>query len=399
MRYFCRIFKTMLLCAAFNVNTEIIQAQPAARPKTASAIRRQDNNCSYKIIGAAGKTFGYDIFQNNRLIIHQPAVPAMPGNGGFKTRAGAGKVAQLVIQKNTGRRNAANCNYPGNEINKGIIATPVNFSGIKTFVHKQQKNMKSLLIFLLLTAVYSDSSGQCTPPVITASGPTTLCTGGTVTLSAPASNVWTQKADLGGMARSGAVGFSIGNRGYIGTGLGAGYYNDFWEYDPGSDVWTQKGPIFPVGQEPMPPVFSIGSKGYIGTGSAGGGYYEKDFWEYDPAGNTWTQKADFGGAERYSATGFFHRQQGIYRYGAISAAVAIPGTFGNTILLLTPGHRKPVLAAQQDTLPQVFSSAAKDILVQAMTATATPKTSGNTILLLTPGHRKPVLAARQDLMP
>ena len=43
----------------------------------------------------------------------------------------------------------------------------------------------------------------------------------------PSTNVWTQKADFGGGARSGAVGFSIGSKGYIGTG-GA---NDFWEYD------------------------------------------------------------------------------------------------------------------------------------------------------------------------
>ena len=28
-----------------------------------------------------------------------------------------------------------------------------------------------------------------------------------------------------------------------------------------------------------------------------------DFWEYDPATNTWTQKADFGGTARQYATG------------------------------------------------------------------------------------------------
>ena len=35
----------------------------------------------------------------------------------------------------------------------------------------------------------------------------------------PAANTWTQKADFGGTARYGAVGFSIGSKGYIGTGL------------------------------------------------------------------------------------------------------------------------------------------------------------------------------------
>ena len=54
----------------------------------------------------------------------------------------------------------------------------------------------------------------------------------------PGNNVWTKKADFGGNARNQAVGFSIGNKGYIGTGIGIGFSNgyeclrDFWEYDP-----------------------------------------------------------------------------------------------------------------------------------------------------------------------
>ncbi len=51
-----------------------------------------------------------------------------------------------------------------------------------------------------------------------------------------ATNVWTQKANFGGTARIGAVGFSIGNKGYIGTGMngnGQPYaFMDLWEYDP-----------------------------------------------------------------------------------------------------------------------------------------------------------------------
>jgi hypothetical protein len=53
-------------------------------------------------------------------------------------------------------------------------------------------------------------------------------------------NTWTQKADFGGTARLFAVGFSIGSKGYIGTGIigsappGIIVTKDFWEYDPGS---------------------------------------------------------------------------------------------------------------------------------------------------------------------
>ena len=44
--------------------------------------------------------------------------------------------------------------------------------------------------------------------------------------------------------------------------------------------------------------FSIGSKGFIGTGVDFFGNYYNDFWEYNPATNTWTQKANFGGISR-----------------------------------------------------------------------------------------------------
>lgn len=54
---------------------------------------------SHKIITAVNNTYGYDIYSDGKLIIHQPTVPGMPGNGGFKTKDGAEKVAQLVTTK------------------------------------------------------------------------------------------------------------------------------------------------------------------------------------------------------------------------------------------------------------------------------------------------------------
>jgi N-acetylneuraminic acid mutarotase len=114
---------------------------------------------------------------------------------------------------------------------------------------------------------------------------------------------WTQKADFGGTARRGAVGFTIGTKIYIGTGSDEnGLTNDFWEYDPDSNVWTQKA-NFPGTARWDAVGFSIGEKGYIGTGYTGSSF-KKDFWEYDPSNNTWTQKANFGGPVRRSAIGF-----------------------------------------------------------------------------------------------
>jgi gliding motility-associated-like protein len=115
---------------------------------------------------------------------------------------------------------------------------------------------------------------------------------------------WIPRASFGGTVRQYAVGFSINNKGYIGTGwdLGAGYRDDFWEYDPATNSWTQKA-AFAGGQRIFAVGFSIGSRGYVGTGQDFGGR-RKDFWEYNPISNTWAQKANFGGTARSRAVGF-----------------------------------------------------------------------------------------------
>src|SRR5215210_7264103 len=53
---------------------------------------------------------------------------------------------------------------------------------------------------------------------------------------------WTQKADLPGQGRADGCGFSIGTKGYIGTGyvIGPGYTKDWYEYDPSTNLWLQK---------------------------------------------------------------------------------------------------------------------------------------------------------------
>ena len=123
----------------------------------------------------------------------------------------------------------------------------------------------------------------------------------------PNTNVWTQKSSFGGIPRSQAVGFSIGSKGYIGTGNdnngSNGRKNDFWEYDPSTDLWTQK-TNFGGGARDLAVGFSIASKGYIGTGTASSSAFKNDFWEYDPFSDTWTQKTNFEGGARRDAVGF-----------------------------------------------------------------------------------------------
>jgi len=138
----------------------------------------------------------------------------------------------------------------------------------------------------------------------------------------PTANTWTQKADFGGIARAGAVGFSIGSNGYIGTGewhdTNVSQYkgtNDFWEYSPTANTWTQKADFGGTARDGAVG-FSIGNRGYIGTGDSSSANFTNDFWEYEPATNTWTQRADFGGTARSGAVGFFIGSKGYIGTGS-----------------------------------------------------------------------------------
>jgi N-acetylneuraminic acid mutarotase len=136
----------------------------------------------------------------------------------------------------------------------------------------------------------------------------------------PLTNTWTKKKDFGGTARSGAVGLNIGDKGYIGTGLYYDFYynsfyaKDFWEYDPVSDGWTKKAD-FAGGPRDGAVGFCIGNKGYLGTGkqflySVEEYKFYSDFWEYDPDANSWIQKVDFGGGPRNSAVAWSIGEKG-----------------------------------------------------------------------------------------
>jgi len=132
-------------------------------------------------------------------------------------------------------------------------------------------------------------------------------------------DVWFQKTDFGGGGRTSAVGFSIGNKGYVGTGInGITHLKDFWEYDPSTNLWTQKTDFGGAGRYDAAG-FSVGDKGYIGTGRISSGSYVKDFWEYDPSTNLWTPNADFGGAGRWDAVGFSIGENGYTGTGESSA--------------------------------------------------------------------------------
>src|SRR5688572_22988920 len=121
---------------------------------------------------------------------------------------------------------------------------------------------------------------------------------------------WTQKTNFGGMPREGAAAFTIGTKGYVGTGildtsqtLPPTLFQDMWEYDASANTWTQKA-NFPAAARAFTVSFAIGNKGYVGTGYDGNVSIYADFWEFDPAANNWVQKANFPGVPRGAASCF-----------------------------------------------------------------------------------------------
>ena len=141
----------------------------------------------------------------------------------------------------------------------------------------------------------------------------------------PSTDTWTQKADVGGFPRWYATGFSIGNKGYIGTGNSSTSpdwdLKDFWEYDPATNIWTRK-VDFGGGKRYGAVGFSIGDKGYLGTGYENVIGFKTDFWEYDQSANTWLQKEDFPGTRRFSAVGFSISNDKGYIGTGLSGALA-----------------------------------------------------------------------------
>jgi N-acetylneuraminic acid mutarotase len=118
---------------------------------------------------------------------------------------------------------------------------------------------------------------------------------------------WIKKSDFEGIPRGNSVSFVIGDKVYIGTGFNSDqdneYLSDFWMYDSTRDFWTKLTNPFPGVARIGAVAFTVNGKGYVGLGYDGN-VKLKDFYELDPATNVWTRKSDFGGSARYDAVGF-----------------------------------------------------------------------------------------------
>lgn len=133
-----------------------------------------------------------------------------------------------------------------------------------------------------------------------------------------ATNTWSQKANFPGSARHEAISFSIDNLGYVGTGEDEnGLRKDMYVYDAITNHWEQVADFAGTARKEAVG-FTMGSKGYVGTGDDG--VYRNDFWEYNPTTDSWTQKANLPGVARKAAVGWGMFPQGFICTGENSSS-------------------------------------------------------------------------------
>lgn len=112
----------------------------------------------------------------------------------------------------------------------------------------------------------------------------------------PTADSWSNIAPMPGTKRNSAAAFVVGGKGYVTTGYdGINKLNDTWEYTPTTNTWTSKAalpdaPNSTVGSGARYGAvgFGIGNYGYLCSGYTGS--HTKDLWQYNPANDTWTQK-------------------------------------------------------------------------------------------------------------
>lgn len=105
----------------------------------------------------------------------------------------------------------------------------------------------------------------------------------------PAVDRWSQKASFPGPGRYRSVGFASNGKGYLATGIraitreSATVTNDVWEYDPRADAWTRMADF--AGPARGAAVgFVLGTRLFIGTGVTDKRGLLRDFWRCDLPG-------------------------------------------------------------------------------------------------------------------
>ena len=117
-------------------------------------------------------------------------------------------------------------------------------------------------------------------------------------------DTWTTvNAELGGNRKE-AMGVFLNGKIYAGGGLDGAPSKSFYEYNPATDTWTQKAD-YPLHSTARLASATVNGKsyfvgGYAPVSSTGAARYSYQFYEYDPITNVWTEKAYYPGGSKYS---------------------------------------------------------------------------------------------------
>jgi N-acetylneuraminic acid mutarotase len=109
----------------------------------------------------------------------------------------------------------------------------------------------------------------------------------------PTADKWTRMRDIANtnttqtyddnytaIERSYGVGFSANNLGYVACGIFSGLNSTVWEYDPINDLWIQR-TSYEGSARSEAVGFSINNNIFVGTGKNGTSAYD-DFWKFKP---------------------------------------------------------------------------------------------------------------------
>ncbi len=141
----------------------------------------------------------------------------------------------------------------------------------------------------------------------------------------PLTDSWKEEIATPGAKRSGAIAFVYNNKAYLVTGSSSGSnVNDFYSYDPNTGTWAELNKITNVSTDAFDDdytdiartnavAFVIGDKGYLATGEIGG--FTSKVWQYDFATDRWSRKRDFERSARSGALAFTIKGRGFVTTG------------------------------------------------------------------------------------
>lgn len=106
---------------------------------------------------------------------------------------------------------------------------------------------------------------------------------------------WTASPVFPGDERDGIFSFVINDQAYVGGGITR---HDFYRYNPIANKWDTLNTVANDSDRCFAAAFAVSGMGYVIGGDPAFGQSMKDVWEYNPATDMWTQKNDFPGGNR-----------------------------------------------------------------------------------------------------